>query len=134
MLTDILRSAVGAIGFMVLDGVWLGLVMSSYYRSQLASIARLTPDSSSFAPNWSSALVVYACLGIGIATFVVPRATGWLSAAAYGAALGFVVYGVYDFTNHSTLKDYPLSLAFVDLSWGIAATAICSMFVWSVFR
>ncbi|HEX8028635.1 MAG TPA: DUF2177 family protein [Vicinamibacterales bacterium] len=134
MLTDILRAAAGAVGFMVLDGVWLGLVMSGYYRSQLAAIARLTPDGGGFAPNWAAALMVYVCLGAGIAMFAVPRATDWVGAATYGAALGFVVYGVYDFTNYSTLKDYPLGLTFVDMAWGTFATALCSVFVWSAIR
>jgi len=34
-------AAVGAVAFMVLDGVWLGLLMKNFYREQLAPIVRL---------------------------------------------------------------------------------------------
>src|SRR6185436_7231599 len=34
-------AALGAVAFMVLDGVWLGLLMKNFYRDQLAPIVRL---------------------------------------------------------------------------------------------
>ena len=121
-------AAVGAVAFMVLDGVWLGLLMNSFYREQLAPIVRLGA-SGGIAPNWPAALVVYALLGIGIALFVIPRAPTVPLAAAYGALFGLVVYGVYDFTNYSTLRQYPLLLAFADTAWGVAASAACAVVV-----
>lgn len=32
--------------------------------------------------------------------------------------LGVSVYGVYDFTNYSTLKNYSPEFAFIDTTWG----------------
>ena len=118
-------AALGAVVFMVLDGVWLGLLMTDFYRAQLAPIVRLS--NGGIAPNWPAALVVYVLLGTGIALFVMPRAPTVPLAAAYGALFGLVVYGVYDFTNYSTLRQYPLVLAFADLAWGIAASAACAV-------
>jgi uncharacterized membrane protein len=69
----------GAVVFMVLDGVWLGLVMKNFYRDQLAPIVRL--GDGGIAPNWPAAFVVYALLGTGIALFVIPRAVIVRSAA-----------------------------------------------------
>src|SRR5512147_258950 len=92
-------AAVGAIAFMVLDGVWLGLLMKNFYRDQLAPIVRLADGG--IAPNWPAAFVVYVLLGAGIAAFAVARAERAAAAAAAGALLGLVVYGVYDFTNYS---------------------------------
>src|SRR6476619_6222566 len=108
MGTTIKLAAVGAVAFMVLDGVWLGLVMKNFYREQLAPIVRL--GDGGIAPNWPAALVVYALLGTGIALFVIPRASTASLAAAYGALFGLVVYGVYDFTNYSTLRQWPIVL------------------------
>jgi len=34
-------AAIGAVGFMVLDGVWLGLLMKNFYRDPLAPIVRV---------------------------------------------------------------------------------------------
>ena len=118
-------AAIGAVAFMVLDAVWLGLLMKSFYREQLAPIARLA--NGGIAPNWPAAFVVYALLGTGIALFVIPRAPTVPLAAAYGALFGLVVYGVYDFTNYATLRQWPLMLTFADVTWGVVASAACAV-------
>jgi uncharacterized membrane protein len=40
-----------------------------------------------------------------------------------GGALGLVAYGTYDLTNYATLKNWPLTVTLVDLTWGAAVTA-----------
>ena len=125
-------AALGAVVFMVLDGIWLGVVMKSFYRDQLAPIVRLA--NGGIAPNWPAAFVVYALLGIGIAVFVLPRASSASLAAAYGALFGLVVYGVYDFTNYSTLRQWPFVLALADVAWGAVASAACAAAVRIVSR
>ncbi len=119
--------ALGAVGFMVLDGVWLGVLMKNFYREQLAPIARLA--NGGMAPNWPAAFVVYVLLGTGIALFVVPRAATPSLAALYGGLFGLVVYGVYDFTNYSTLRQWPFLLTLADVGWGVAASAACAVAV-----
>jgi uncharacterized membrane protein len=113
------------VGFMILDGIWLGVVMKSFYRDQLAPIARMADGG--LAPNWPAAFFVYVALGLGITVFVMPRATDAISAATTGALFGLVVYGVYDLTNFATLAQYPLAVMFVDMAWGSVATAICAV-------
>jgi uncharacterized membrane protein len=120
-------AAVGALAFMVLDGIWLGVLMKSFYREQLAPIVRLADGG--IAPNWPAAFVVYVLLGVGIAIFVIPRASSVSSAAAYGALFGLVVYGVYDFTNFSTLRQWPFVVVLADVAWGIVASATCAVAV-----
>ena len=120
-------AAIGTVVFMMLDGLWLGVVMKNFYRDQLAPIARLADGG--MAPNWPAALVVWALLGLGIAVFVIPRAPTLPLAAAYGALLGFVIYGVYDFTNYSTLRQWPFAVVLADVAWGAVASAVCSMAV-----
>ena len=121
MGTTIKLAAVAAVAFMVLDALWLGVLMKNFYRAQLAPIVRLADGG--IAPNWSAALVVYALLGTGIAIFVVPHAATVMSAAALGALIGLVVYGVYDITNYSTLRQWPFVLTLADTAWGVVATA-----------
>ena len=125
-------AAIGAVAFMVLDGIWLGLLMKKFYRDQLAPIVRLADGG--IAPNWPAAFVVYALLGTGIALFVIPRAPTVSLAAAYGALFGLVVYGVYDFTNYSTLRQWPFVLTLADVAWGTAASAACAAVVRSAVR
>jgi uncharacterized membrane protein len=125
-------AAVGAVAFMVLDGVWIGLLMKNFYRVQLAPIVRLADGR--IAPNWSAAFAVYILLGTGIALFVVPRASTVSSAAAFGALFGLVVYGVYDFTNYSTLRQWPFALTLADTAWGALASAAAAVAVRIVAR
>lgn len=126
------RAGLGLLGFVLLDGLWLGLVMSSFYKAQLAPIARMT--GGQFTPNWAAALAVYALLGVGIAAFVPVQSGTTAAVAASGALLGLVVYGVYDLTNYATLRDWPFLLVVVDVAWGACATATCAILVRAATR
>ena len=125
-------AVVGAVAYMVLDGIWLGLLMKTFYRDQLAPIVRLADGG--IAPNWPAAFVVYVLLGTGIALFVIPRASTVSQAAAYGALFGLVVYGVYDFTNYSTLRQWPFVLTLADVAWGTVASSAAAAIVRMVVR
>ena len=114
-------AAVGSVSFMVLDGLWLGVLMKRFYRDQLAPVARMADGG--IAPNWPAAFMVYVLLGTGIALFVIPRASSAQSAILWGAAFGLVVYGVYDFTNYSTLRQWPFVVTLADVAWGAVASA-----------
>jgi uncharacterized membrane protein len=120
-------AAFGAVAFMVLDALWLGVLMKNFYRNQLAPIVRLADGG--IAPNWPAAFVVYVLLGTGIALFVIPRAPTVSLAAVYGVLFGLVVYGVYDFTNYSTLRQWPFVLTMADVAWGAAASAAAAVVV-----
>lgn len=109
----------------VLDTLWLGFLMNGFYKNQLAPIARM--GDGKMTPNWPAAALVYLCLAMGITVLVLGRARSPLEALMLGAFFGLVVYGTYDFTNYSTLRDYPLALAVVDLAWG---TVICGGSAW----
>lgn len=126
-------TAFGAVAFMVLDGLWLGVLMKAFYREQLAPIVRLA-DGGGIAPHWPAAIVVYVLLGAGIALFVMPRASTVASAAGYGALFGLVVYGVYDFTNYATLRQWPFVVTLADVAWGTMASAVAAVAVRAVAR
>src|SRR6185436_21106692 len=104
----------------------------NFYRDQLAPLARLADGG--IAPNWPAAFVVYVLLGTGVALFVIPRAPTVSLAAGYGALFGLVVYGVYDFTNYSTLRQWPFALTLADAAWGAFASAAAAVAVRIVAR
>ena len=119
--------AIALVSFPVLDGLWFGLLMKTFYREQLAGIARF--QDGLLAPVWAAVVPVYMLLALGVAVFVIPRAVDVWSAAKYGALFGLVVYGVFDLTNFSTLARYSPTLTFVDMCWGIVASAACAVAV-----
>ena len=65
---------------------------------------------------------------------MIPRAPTVSLAAVYGALFGLVVYGVYDFTNYSTLRQWPFVLTLADVAWGTVASAACAAVVRFVVR
>jgi uncharacterized membrane protein len=45
-----------------------------------------------------------------------------------------VVYGVYDFTNYSTLRQWPFVLTLADVAWGTVASAVAATAVRGIVR
>jgi uncharacterized membrane protein len=112
--------AVALAAFVVLDGLWLGVIMRRFYRTQLTPIARMS--GGSLAPIWPAAALVYVLLAVGVVAFAVPRAAGLASGGAmWGALLGVVMYGFYNLTNYSTLARWTMTMTIVDMAWGAFA-------------
>lgn len=115
----------------ILDYVWLGLIMTSFYQSQLAPISRKM--AGVFSPHFPSIVVVYLVMGLGVAALVVPalaQGGSLLKAFGLGALLGLVIYAVYDFTNYAVLAHWPLKLLVVDVLWGTIVVGLTSMIVY----
>lgn len=114
---------------LVVDFVWLGLIASSLYTSRMTEVGRFDADGKLQVIYWAGA-AVYVMLAVALTVFVMPKAAGdGASALLYGALFGFSVYGIYDLTNHATLKEWPLSLMAIDMAWG---TFLCASSAWVV--
>lgn len=103
----------------VADLIWLGFIMTRFYTEKMRPIGRITGDK--FEPIWWAAAAVYVVLSVAIVQFALPKLSSdatVVATFATGALLGFLIYATYDFTNYSTLKDWTLSLALVDMLWG----------------
>ena len=115
---------IGALlAFLVLDGLWLGLLMSSTYKELLGSLmlAQL---------KWGPAIVFYLLYVLGVVFFVVLPALARASArraALAGAFFGLVAYGTYDMTNWATLQGWSAQLALMDMAWGGLLTCLASL-------
>lgn len=107
----------------LIDMVWLGLIAKPIYQS---GIGHLMADS----PNIVAAVLFYILYPMGIVLFVVaqhgPR-TGLGKTFFRGVLLGLFAYGTYDLTNLATLKDWPVSLAAIDMAWGALVTGISAV-------
>ena len=103
----------------VLDFIWLGLIASGFYTARMTEVARLVDGK--LKPVYWAAFAVYLLLALGLSFFAdrsIQEAQTWWEAFLVSAVFGFVVYGVYDFTNHATLRQWPLSLLTADILWG----------------
>ena len=111
------------VAFLVVDGVWLGLVAKNFYASQLGELMR---KPVLLGP----AAVFYLFYAAGIVFLVLRPNMPELpigSVALFGAILGFLAYGTYDVTNFATLKDWPPLMSLVDVVWGTALTSAAAV-------
>jgi uncharacterized membrane protein len=105
--------------FIVIDGIWLGLVARNFYAEQLGDLLRknfLVVPGAAFYLAYTAGLVFLA---------VRPAQTelSLANVALYGAIVGFLAYGTYDMTNLSTVRDWPVLVSVVDLAWGTVLSA-----------
>lgn len=105
--------------FLLIDGVWLGVVAKGFYQRQLEDF--LTPDV-----NWGAALFFYLLYVVGVIIFAVQPALEKESlarAVLLGGMFGLFAYATYDLTNLATLKGWPITVVVVDIIWGMVLTA-----------
>ena len=113
---------------LVVDLLWLGVVMKDFYGQEIGPL--LLRNDNGLAPRWGAAIVVYLLIPAGLIFFVLPQLTAQSSAGSAilrGALFGFVMYGIYDFTNLSVLEKWTLRITIVDMAWG---TVLCGGIAW----
>lgn len=118
------------IAFLIIDGIWLGLVARSFYVQQLDNLLRP-------APNLGVAGLFYAIYVIGILVFAIMPAVNhgtWVTALLYGALFGFIAYATYDLTNLATLSGWPVLMSAVDMVWGAVLTATVAVIGYTTAR
>lgn len=103
---------------LIFDIIWLSINKHHYFlqiqKVQNDSIIRI---------NTYGAFLSYVCIIIGLLYYSVPLAKQhgktFSSALRYGGLLGFVIYGVFNFTNMAIYKDYDMWTGMKDTLWGI---------------
>ena len=71
------------------------------------------------------AIAFYLIFIVGVVIFAVAPAIKsgeWSTALLYGALFGFFSYGVYDFTNMATLRNWTATITAADVAWGTVLT------------
>ena len=109
--------------FLIIDLVWLGFIAKDLYRKYLGSFL-------SENVNWTAAIIFYLLYIVGISIFAIYPAVNKdsaLNAIILGGLFGFFAYATYDLTNLATLKDWPLTIVFIDIIWGAVLTASVSV-------
>jgi len=111
----------------VIDFLWLGLVASKLYSSELGSLVGAAGGDMAF--RWPAAAIVYILLPLGLVLFILPRLGSEPRARSlmWGAMFGLVVYGVYDLTNLALLPQWSLKVTIIDILWGMFLYAIVSL-------
>jgi len=117
---------IGLVAFLAIDLVWLGVVAKGLYQKHLGHLMRTDVQ-------WVPAVLFYMIFVAAIVVFVVQPAIERQSltrAIGMGAFFGFAAYATFDLTCMALFKDFPASIAVIDLIWGAVLTASVSAVVY----
>lgn len=118
MLTILLS----AILFVCMDGIILNL-MKGYFNDQIKRV-----QGSPIELNLLGALLTYVFLIFGINYFIISK-----NRSVYDAfLLGIVIYGTYEFTSLSLLKNWRFLTTILDTTWGGTLFALTTFFVYKI--
>ena len=104
----------------VLDIIWLSLLAKPMYQQ---GIGHLMADQ----PNLIFAAIFYMVFVFGLMWFAVApnrHAKDLKSTFITAAIFGFFVYASYDLTNLALLKNWPLPLSIIDITWGTLLSGV----------
>ncbi|MEM1372230.1 MAG: DUF2177 family protein [Pseudomonadota bacterium] len=113
-----------ALIFAIIDVIWIGFIAFNFYKQQLGDLM-----ADNF--NMVAATAFYLLYVLGALIFVVSPSLqmpsgGVVNALIYGGLFGFFCYMTYDLTNLAVVKNFPTTMALVDIAWGTTVTAVCS--------
>lgn len=111
----------------ILDFLFLGVIAKEIYFQNLLPFARLKSGGDGIDVNYVAAGAVYILMIFGIYFFVLKQTiqlTTVLEVFVQGFLFGLVLYGVYEFTNLSFIKDWPVPIVFIDTLWGATLMGI----------
>ena len=104
----------------VLDLVWLSMLAEPLYQAGIGHLLAANP-------NLMFASLFYLVYSFGLMRFaVIPNiASKQIKNTFIAAAIfGFFIYASYDLTNLALLKDWPLRLSIIDITWGTLLSGI----------
>ena len=113
---------VNIILFLLFDKIWFKFAGPTF-KDGLKEIALI--ENGDFKPRLKEAIFVYILMALSLEFFVFSFTNLPITQAHYlrflfgSAMLGFVCFGIYDFTNRAILKDYPLKISLIDTAWGV---------------
>lgn len=108
--------------FIIIDLVWLGIVADGLYQKYLGHLLKKNV-------NWPAAIIFYGLFIFGLVVFVIMPAyhhQDLLQAFLRGGLFGLLMYATYDLTNLATLKDWPVPITLIDLTWGTFLGSVTS--------
>ena len=114
----------------MIDAIWLGWIAAGFYRRVLGDLMLEQPKlgiAAVFYIGYTFAIVLLAAAPAA-------KSGSFSQAPLYGAVFGLAAYGTYDITNLATLKNWPTSMAAIDMAWGTFLTATSAAAGYAAYR
>jgi uncharacterized membrane protein len=123
--------------FLIIDILWLAVIASGFYQSELAKIFPGLPFKVKYLP----AALAYFLMAIAFFVFTLPNLSNsgtfkekLLKAVYYGGLLGLTLYGVFDFTNMAIFPDslntvggWTWKFTLIDIAWGFTVYSLVAL-------
>jgi uncharacterized membrane protein len=106
----------------IVDLIWLSQIAEPLYQAGIGHLMAV-------APKLGFAAIFYLVYVFGLLWFAVRpniATKGVKICFITGAMFGFFVYASYDLTNLALLKDWPLKLSLIDMTWGTLLSGTCA--------
>jgi uncharacterized membrane protein len=104
----------------ILDLIWLSQLAKPLYTQGIGHLMAAEP-------NLLYAALFYLVFVFGLMWYAVKpnlRTKGVKPTFLAGATFGFFIYASYDLTNLALLKDWPLAMSMMDLTWGTLLSGV----------
>ena len=115
-LVNMWKDVIFTIVYLIMDIMWISIMSNVFYKSKIENIQR-----SQLSFKTIPAILAYITLVITLFVVCVPlseyyknRYPKWL---VFGM-VGFIIYGVYNFTNAAIFENYDITFVLVDMMWG----------------
>jgi uncharacterized membrane protein len=108
--------------FVLLDSCYLYLI-KNYFDKQIKSV-----QGSPIQINYIGAIITYIILIFGINYFILEKKRSVKEAML----LGFVIYGVYEFTNLAIIKKWNFLTTILDTAWGTILFGLTTAIVYKL--
>lgn len=108
----------GILTIVLLEYIWLMHIMNAYIVRSFGDLV-ITENGKLVANIIPGVLAWIVIVGMWY-IFVIRSwyANSYLSTVSYGALIWGCTYAIYDFTNLSFIKNYPLNFSYIDIIWG----------------
>jgi uncharacterized membrane protein len=118
---------ISIVTFLVLtiDFIWIKLVMLDQYNSLIYNV-----QNKSLSVRFIPTILSYITIILPIILFVIPKLTQRrrvLDSLVYGGIMGFLMYGMFSFTNYALIQDWSLTVVLLDTIWGAILYSIVSL-------
>lgn len=115
------------IAYLILDGLWLGVIAKDSYNESMGELMR---DKFHIWP-WFVFYLFYSFAILYLAIIPNINAQSILPVAISAVILGAAAYGAYNLTAYSIIEDWPLDITIKDWIWGsfVTTASACAGFI-----
>ena len=99
---------------LVVDIIWLSVLAKPIYQQGIGHL--MASQANLYYASLFYLIYVFGLVKLAVAPYTLIK--GIKNSFITGAGVGFFVYASYDLTNLALLKDWPLSLSLLDITWG----------------